>query len=156
MREHDVPDGARAAARVLIFDENRRLLLFRAEGDGARWWVAPGGGIEAGESFEQAARREAEEETGFAIELGPWVWTRRHRFVFQGRQHDQYERFFVARSFEPRGQAAKLDSYIVGSRWWSHADIAASTDDFAPRRLAVLLGDILDGRYPVAPIDCGV
>jgi hypothetical protein len=33
---------------------------------------------------------------------------------------------------------------------------AASTDDFAPRRLAVLLGDILDGRYPVAPIDCGV
>ncbi len=146
----------REAARVLIFDEHRRLLLFEARGDGARWWVAPGGGLEPGESFEQAALREAEEETGFSIELGPCVWTRCHRFMFDGKPHDQYERFFVARSFEARGQAAKLDSYIVGSRWWSHAEIAASTDDFAPRRLAALLGDILDERYPAQPIDCGV
>ena len=141
---------------MLIFDERRRLLLFEARDDGARWWVAPGGGLEPGESFEDAARREAEEETGFSIELGPCVWTRRHRYVFAGRQHDQYERFFVARSFELRGEAAKLDSYIVGSRWWAHADIAASTDDFAPRQLAALLVDILDGRYPAAPIDCGI
>jgi 8-oxo-dGTP pyrophosphatase MutT (NUDIX family) len=146
----------REAARVLIYDAERRLLLFEARDGAARWWVAPGGGLEPGESFEDAARREAEEETGFSIELGPWVWTRRHRFMFEGRQHDQYERFFVARSYEPRGKAAKLDSYIVGSRWWSLAEIATSSEDFAPRRLAALLGDILDARYPARPIDCGV
>jgi hypothetical protein len=76
--------------------------------------------------------------------------------VFDGRHFDQYERYFVAHSFDRRGEPAKLDSYIVGSRWWSLEEITASSADFTPRRLAVLLGDIIGMRYPAQPFDCGV
>ena len=31
-----------------------------------------------------------------------------------------------------------------------------SSEDFVPQRLAVLVGDVIEGQYPDEPIDCGV
>jgi hypothetical protein len=78
--------------------------------------------------------------------------------VQEGVRHDQYERFFLAanRVEESEVRGHRPDSYVVGSRWWSLADLAQSSDDFAPRRLAELLLPILDGRFPEQPIDCGI
>jgi 8-oxo-dGTP pyrophosphatase MutT (NUDIX family) len=84
----------RHTARVVLFDENGRVLLARFEYDGKRWWAAPGGGLERAETHEEAARREIREETGLDLQnLGPWSWTREHVFRFDGRLYRQKERW---------------------------------------------------------------
>ena len=76
--------------------------------------------------------------------------------MWSGRWCDQYERFFVATTNEDRIHPTKRDNYVIGHRWWSAQELEASAEDFAPRRLAALVGEILIGQYPTTPIDCGV
>src|SRR4030095_575931 len=70
----------RRAARVILLDTANRVLLTRfsfADGD----VVTAGGGVEAGETPAEAARRELVEEAGLEVEaVGACVWTREHAF----------------------------------------------------------------------------
>lgn len=52
-------------AGVLITDEQGRLLLGKRADNG--FWGLPGGAVEPGETTEEAARREALEETGLTV-----------------------------------------------------------------------------------------
>jgi 8-oxo-dGTP diphosphatase len=52
---------------VLVMRRGRVLLGRRRGSHGEGYYAAPGGHIEFGESFEQAARREVNEETGLEI-----------------------------------------------------------------------------------------
>jgi 8-oxo-dGTP pyrophosphatase MutT (NUDIX family) len=153
-----VPKGARPVARVLLIDQQGRILLLRAVDpqNGQTWWVTPGGGLESGESFEEAARRELLEETGLQPPIGAWVWTRHHAYEWNGRGCEQYERFFVAITASCELAPEAEDAYVVEKRWWSQEDLEASSDDFAPRRLAELLRSILKGEYPSVAFDCGI
>jgi 8-oxo-dGTP diphosphatase len=52
---------------VLVMRSGRVLLGRRKGSHGEGYYAAPGGHVEFGESFEQAARREVSEETGLEI-----------------------------------------------------------------------------------------
>lgn len=153
----------RTAARVVLLDESDRILLFRWEDarvlDARSVWITPGGGLNAGESAEDGARRELREETGIEAELGPCVWTRAHTFRFGDGWVEQRERYYLVRTsaihvvtdgLEPHERLA-----MVEHRLWSVAEIAASSEWFAPRRLAELLTPLLRDEIPPQPVAIG-
>lgn len=80
------------AAGILFVHDGRVLLLKRAESaqDAPGTWAFPGGGIEAGETPEAAARRELQEECGYAYE-GPLtpLYTSRDGFKCFGAALDK-------------------------------------------------------------------
>lgn len=144
----------RRAARVL-------LVRFVDPASGRTWWATPGGGVDANETFEAAAQREIAEETGLALlDLGPCVWTREHRGDFMGRPFHVVERIFLARvsAFEPTSAGyTELERQVqTEARWWTLDELEASQEEFAPTRLALLLGRLLRWGPSVQPIDVGV
>ena len=61
----------RIAARAVIL-QNDRLLLVNAYADAtSTLWCAPGGGIERGQSIPDNLAREVHEETGLIVSVGP-------------------------------------------------------------------------------------
>ncbi len=60
----------RIAVSALIFDGEHILLALRRD---IEWWNLPGGGMEDGETVDEALRREVSEETGLEVEVGQLV-----------------------------------------------------------------------------------
>jgi ADP-ribose pyrophosphatase YjhB (NUDIX family) len=151
----------RQAVRALIVDSSSRVLLFRADlPDRLPWWYAPGGGVEAGETDEQALVREVAEETGLVVDiasLAPPVWTRDYIFRWQNNDERHLERFFLIRIGEHAVDISGLDAdeaaVVREFRWWQLDDLTSSTELFSPRLLAELLIRLLNGRLPQEPIE---
>ncbi len=59
------------ASSIIFNDDCKRVLLIKRED--LRVWAVPGGGVEPGESCEEAAIREAREETGYEIAIDRFV-----------------------------------------------------------------------------------
>jgi 8-oxo-dGTP pyrophosphatase MutT (NUDIX family) len=81
-------------ARIVLV-EHGRVALIRRVRDGHTYYLFPGGGVEDGETPEQAARREAVEELGVEVELGPLV----HQESFGGTIFLYYDAWIVGGSF---------------------------------------------------------
>jgi ADP-ribose pyrophosphatase YjhB (NUDIX family) len=60
------PASFRIAVSAIIFDGERVLLALRRDID---WWNLPGGGMEVGETVDEALHREVAEETGLEVEI---------------------------------------------------------------------------------------
>jgi len=144
----------RRAARVLLIT-GRAVLLIQggdpARPEAGRWWLTPGGGVDAGESLPAAAAREVFEETGLELaadRLGPVVATRVAEFTFDHQDFRQEEWFFAVRvePFEPHGAGwEEIETRaLFGYRWWTIEDLAATDDLIYPREIVALLQGIFD------------
>jgi ADP-ribose pyrophosphatase YjhB (NUDIX family) len=124
-----------------LLDERRRVLLLRhVDGHGREFWATPGGGLEPGETPEQAARREASEELGTGqVDLLP-LWNGHTQFLFADRIVSQSEAFFLATTrspiLGPQVEDVHRREGIKEARWWSVSEMERSEDSIFPVDLA--------------------
>lgn len=67
------PERPIVAVGAVVVDGDRVLLVKRANAPLKGEWSLPGGAVEIGETLEGALVREAREETGLDVEVGPVV-----------------------------------------------------------------------------------
>jgi 8-oxo-dGTP diphosphatase len=152
----------RPTSRLVVLDPQDRLLLLLVEDPKLwhpRFWITPGGGVEPGESFEQAAGRELWEETGIVAPLGPCIWSRRQIFRFDGGLIDMDERYFVVRvdaaEVVPGSPTAWEQEVLTAHHWWSLDELLRTDEVVAPRCLSAVLPPIVTGLYPEEPLPIG-
>jgi 8-oxo-dGTP diphosphatase len=149
----------RPSSRLLVIDRNNQVLLFRfvfKSGPlaGQDYWATPGGALEAGESFADAARRELFEETGILTDaVGQEVADQ--EFVLQlhdGEYVMAEERFFLVRV---AGQSVSRDhrtaleiEVMTDHRWWSVEELTSTSDTVFPETLVAILAGIEPADTP--------
>ncbi len=140
---------------------DRRVLLMkiREPVTGFEFWVTPGGGLEPGESDEDALRREVAEETDATrISPGKQVWTRRCEFTWDRRDYSRDEFYYLVQTdpFDPvmdmqaaPGEASAFREF----HWWSIDAIGRSEETFSPRNLHRLIESLVRNGPPDEPTD---
>lgn len=125
---HPRPNGRHGVVAVLI-EEGRYLAIRRSE------WVAaprkvcfPGGGIEEGEDFETAIRREMMEELSMEIEVLGQVWKSR---TYWGTDLEwMLVRRDPGQTIQPDAKEVEEVLWLTEEELLNHPDLLGSVPDF--------------------------
>jgi 8-oxo-dGTP pyrophosphatase MutT (NUDIX family) len=161
-----LPVVERTAARLVVLDTAGRVLLLHVQDlsqpQPGTLWELPGGGMEAGETFSEAALRELREETGIEVgpeDIGRPRWRRQVEYVYRGECRHQRELIALVRVSEA---ALRIDDSlrvgneredVLGASWWSMEQITASSELFYPLSLPTVLPRFLAGESIEEPLE---
>jgi 8-oxo-dGTP pyrophosphatase MutT (NUDIX family) len=148
----------------VLADASGRVLLFHVETEEVPggWWELPGGGIDPGESYQEAAVREIKEETGLDLHLaqiGAPTWRRDSTWRSRGLRRLQHEVVVYAQvpadqpAIVDGGRTAEEIEDFVTARWWGVNEIIQSHERFYPGRLPELLPRFLAGEVMQEPFE---
>jgi 8-oxo-dGTP diphosphatase len=114
------------SAGALIVRENQLLLVHHHQDGKYDFWLPPGESLVGEESIFDCARREAFEETGLQIDLGPIVYIQ--EFVEPGYHFCKF--FILCTAFQGQITLAHLEpkeGFLVDARFFSQEQMSELT-----------------------------
>ncbi|MBA4502094.1 NUDIX hydrolase [Marinobacterium marinum] len=135
------------ATVACIVEQQGRFLFVEEIAGGRRVINQPAGHLEQGESFVEAARREALEETGWIVEPEALLGLYTYYAPSNGVTYHRY--CFIARAVEQLPDA-QLDTGIIGPLWLTRTEIEARRPELRSDLVIRCIDDYLRGiRYPL-------
>ena len=150
-REHGIATyNPRRMHDVTLFILNgSRLALIRKHLFPPGVWRPPGGGVNPGEGFVEAVRREAYEETGLDVALERYLVNAHARFLYKPPELDWRTHVFLATTADESPEPRDTDE-IAAARWGTLEELAG------PLRERLLATDRAFWRYRVALHDAAL
>lgn len=134
-------------ASVLVFENNKVLLIKRGKEPYKGYWSLPGGGHEYGETLEECAARELLEETGLSAKRLEFCKVRDRMTKNENGEIIFHYVLATYQAFETSGEAeAKDDAMDIG--WFSLEELSSlQTTPETPNFIA----EILEPDFSYAP-----
>lgn len=104
-----------AVGALVLNQEERMLFLRRAKDPGKGLLGMPGGFVDAGETAEEALRREVREETGLELKSMAFLLSHPNRYNYAGICYDVLDLFFICRvdSFHAAQALDEVEAVVI-------------------------------------------